>query len=96
MDARHPLTPLDDQLLDWFLPTGKPVHILLTKSDKLSRQQATTQLATVRSALEARGQGLSAQLFSSLKRTGVDEVEAVLLRWLELGAEKEAPPVVGD
>ena len=40
MDVRHPLTPLDRQMLDWFSPTGKPVHILLTKSDKLSRQQA--------------------------------------------------------
>jgi len=36
MDTRHPLTPLDEQMLDWFMPTGKPVHILLTKSDKLS------------------------------------------------------------
>jgi len=93
MDARHPLTPLDDQLLDWFLPSGKPVHILLTKADKLSRQQASAQLAEVRNALHSRGPGCSAQLFSSLKRTGVEEVETVLLRWLELGGKKEAPPV---
>ena len=39
MDARHPLTPLDRQMLDWFAPT-RPVHILLTKADKLSRQAA--------------------------------------------------------
>ena len=96
MDARHPLTPLDDQLLDWFLPSGKPVHILLTKADKLSRQQATAQLAEVRNALQSRGPECSVQLFSSLKRTGVEEVEAVLLRWLELGDKKEAPPVKGD
>lgn len=96
MDARHPLTPLDEQLLDWFLPSGKPVHILLTKSDKLSRQEATAQLATVRNALRSRGPGCSAQLFSSLKRTGVEEAETVLLRWLDLGMKKEAPPVEGD
>jgi len=96
MDARHPLTPLDDQLLDWFLPSGKPVHILLTKADKLSRQQASAQLAEVRNALHPRGPGCSVQLFSSLKRTGVEEVETVLLRWLELGDKKEAPPAKGD
>lgn len=96
MDARHPLTPLDDQLLDWFLPSGKPVHILLTKADKLSRQQASAQLAEVRNALQSRGTGCSVQLFSSLKRTGIEEVELVLLRWLELGGEKEAPPAKGD
>jgi GTP-binding protein len=96
MDARHPLTPLDEQLLDWFLPSGKPVHILLTKADKLSRQDATRQLAAVRDALRSRGPGCSVQLFSSLKRTGIEEAEVVLLRWLELREEKEAPPVKGD
>ena len=74
-------------------PSGKPVHILLTKADKLSRQQASAQLAEVRHALHSRGPGCSAQLFSSLKRTGVEEVETVLLSWLELGEKKEAPPV---
>jgi GTP-binding protein len=37
MDARRPLTPLDCQMLDWFAPTGKPVHVLLSKCDKLRR-----------------------------------------------------------
>src|SRR3989304_367889 len=49
MDSRHPLTELDENMLDWFAPTGKPVHILLTKSDKLSRQQATLTLNRVKS-----------------------------------------------
>ncbi|MDO8293623.1 MAG: ribosome biogenesis GTP-binding protein YihA/YsxC [Gallionella sp.] len=51
MDSRHPLTELDEAMLDWFAPTGKPVHILLTKSDKLSRQQATLTLNRVKSHL---------------------------------------------
>ena len=51
MDARHPLTELDENMLDWFTPTGKPVHILLTKSDKLNRQQATLTLNRVKSHL---------------------------------------------
>jgi GTP-binding protein len=40
MDARHPLTPLDRQLLDWLTPAGRRVHVLLTKADKLSKQAA--------------------------------------------------------
>jgi len=96
MDARHPMTALDDQLLDWFLPAAKPVHVLLTKADKLSRRESADQLESVRVALGARRPGCSAQLFSSLKRTGVDEARAVLLRWFELDREKERPPVEGD
>src|SRR5262245_26063014 len=34
MDARHPLTPLDRQLLQWLRNAGRPAHLLLTKADK--------------------------------------------------------------
>lgn len=82
MDARHPLTPFDDQLLDWCHQAGMPVHVLLTKSDKLSRGAAANTLMTVRRTLGQRGLLASAQLFSSLDRVGVDEVHAVLDDWL--------------
>lgn len=82
MDARHPLTKLDVQMLDWFTPTGRPVHVLLTKSDKLTRQQATNTLATVRKTLATDYPNCTAQLFSSSKKTGVDEAESVLSHWL--------------
>ena len=81
MDSRHPLTPLDEQMLDWFLPTGKPVHILLTKSDKLSRQQATKTLFEVKAHLKAHYPNYSVQLFSSLKKLGVEEAETVIASW---------------
>ncbi len=83
MDARHPLTPLDERMLDWFAPTGKPVHILLTKSDKLNRQQATLTLNRVKSYLAEHFPFCSVQLFSSLKKIGTDEAEAVIVNWLE-------------
>jgi GTP-binding protein len=82
MDARHPLTNLDRQMLDWFLPTGKPVHILLTKADKLSRQQALTTLRHTQAELKRHYPNCTAQLFSSLKRQGVEEAETVLGTWL--------------
>lgn len=80
MDARRPLTPLDRQMLDWFRPTGKPVHCLLTKSDKLSRQE---QIKTLR-AVEAEFSDdplLTVQLFSSSKKQGVEQVEEVVGGW---------------
>ncbi|HYP67179.1 MAG TPA: ribosome biogenesis GTP-binding protein YihA/YsxC [Thiobacillaceae bacterium] len=83
MDARHPLTPLDWRMLEWFAPTRKPVHILLTKSDKLSRSAAIKTLISVKKGLEG-WPWVSVQLFSSLKRQGMDEAEAVISPWLEI------------
>lgn len=80
MDARHPLKPLDVQMLNWFGVTGKPVHILLTKSDKLTRSEAAATLAQVKKSLAPWPQA-SVQLFSSLKKTGKEEVDAVLSQW---------------
>ncbi len=81
MDARHPLTPLDRQMLDWFTPTGKPVHILLSKADKLSNSEKALTLHKVRQEIAALD-GVSVQLFSSLSRQGADEAAALIERWL--------------
>lgn len=83
MDARHPLTERDQGMLGWFAPTGKPIHILLTKSDKLSRQQATKTLREVKDFLVEHFPQCSVQLFSSLKKSGTDEAEAVIAGWLQ-------------
>ena len=84
MDIRHPLSVLDRQLLDWFWPTGKAVHVLLTKSDKFSRNQAMLTLANVQRVLTQDYPGHTIQLFSSLKKQGVEEAQALLLKWLRL------------
>ena len=84
MDVRHPLKELDVRMMEWFLPSGRPIHVLLTKSDKLSRGQAAATLQTVRRALREKmpaGQ-VSVQLFSSLERSGVEEVERTVSGWL--------------
>ena len=87
MDARHPMTELDQGMLDWFMPTNKPVHILLTKSDKLSRQQSTQTLREVNEFLRDHFPHCTAQLFSSLKKVGKDEAEAVIASWFYAEAE---------
>lgn len=90
MDSRHPLTPLDQQMLDWYAPSGRPVHVLLTKADKLSRSEAGATLLGVRRDLAAWGPQVTVQLFSSLKKTGIDEVEIVVSGWLGLGGDVPA------
>lgn len=82
MDCRHPLTPLDRQMLDWFCPSGKPVHVLLTKSDKLSRSAASMTLQAVKKELLGTWGNCTVQLFSSLKKQGVEEAEKVIGAWL--------------
>jgi GTP-binding protein len=90
MDSRHPLTPLDEQMLEWFSVTGKPVHILLTKSDKLSRQQATKTLREVTAYLNEHYPFCTVKLFSSLKKQGTEEAEAVIASWLAEAEDTEA------
>ena len=97
MDARHPLTPLDVQMLDWFAASRKPVHVLLTKSDKLSRAEAQQTLRAVRARLHTYADNFTAQLFSSLKKQGVDEAEETIAAWLGLKREsKKKPPAKGE
>jgi GTP-binding protein len=71
MDARHPLTPLDQKLLSWIAPVGVPVHVLLSKSDKLTRQHSQASLHSVQSALRDEGFNSSVQLFSSTHKVGI-------------------------
>ena len=87
MDSRRPLTDLDRTMIEWFAPTGKPIHTLLTKCDKLTRQESINALRTTQKGLaEYRAAGyqgeLTAQLFSALKRVGLDEAHELIESWL--------------
>jgi GTP-binding protein len=89
MDARHPLTALDLQLIDWL--GERPLLVLLSKADKLSRGAQMELLREVRRAL---GRD-SVTLFSSVTRQGVDECRDLLEEWLQAGRENKKPPVKG-
>lgn len=91
MDVRHPLKPQDRLMLEWFAPTQKPILVLLTKSDKLSKQQANNQLRIVLAELKLYRVNATAQLFSSLNRTGVEAAREVIASWLELAQKKKTP-----
>ncbi len=83
MDIRHPLKPSDIQMLEWFTPTGKAIHILLTKADKLSKKQANIALKEVNLSLrKSTYSECSVQLFSSLAGIGVEEARSAINKWL--------------
>ena len=84
MDIRHPFMPLDDQLLQWASAIGRPVHVLLTKADKLAYGQQKNTLFAVRKRLADYGGEMTVQTFSALKKTGLEEVWAKLDAWLVL------------
>jgi len=82
MDSRHPLKDFDVQMLEWAAHIGLPVHVLLTKADKLKKGPASASFHKVKSALKEMHGDFSVQLFSSLKKTGVAEVHRKLNQWL--------------
>jgi len=81
MDVRHPLTEFDWQMITWCENSQLPLHILLTKMDKLNYGAAKNTLLKVERELEDVGFPLSLQLFSALKKQGVDEIHHILDAW---------------
>ncbi|MDD5229085.1 MAG: ribosome biogenesis GTP-binding protein YihA/YsxC [Methylococcales bacterium] len=80
MDVRHPLTDFDWQMVEWSQHAELPLHIILTKADKLNFGAAKNTLLQVERELSELPTPLTLQLFSSLKKTGVDEIHAALNR----------------
>lgn len=81
-DIRHPLKEFDIHMLEWAAQAGMPVHILLTKADKLKRGPAQSALLTTLKAVSVFGPQVTAQVFSSTKKTGLDQLRSHLNGWL--------------
>ena len=96
MDIRHPLTEPDRQMLSWAEAASMPVHILLTKADKLKRGPAQSTLLSVREGLSTQSDLISVQLFSSLKRQGVDTLGRQLNNWLTDSSVFDDAPDQGE
>ena len=82
MDIRHPLKDYDREMLDWANRVELPVHILLTKADKLSRGPASACLQKVLNIIDKSYPLCSVQLFSSPKKQGLEQARQVLTDWL--------------
>jgi len=80
-DIRHPLKKFDRMMIEWAAQANLPLHLLLTKADKLKRGATQKTLLKVEKELTA-FDNVSVQLFSALRNIGVDPVRKVLTRWL--------------
>ena len=88
VDSRRGVTDLDRNMLEWFCSTGKPVHLLITKCDKLNLSEKALVMKAVRDELKSLNDQhahfgeLSAQLFSSTKRIGLEQADELVCKWL--------------
>jgi GTP-binding protein len=85
VDSRRGVAPEDENLIAWARDSGRegdvmPVHVLLSKSDKLTRSESNKVLKEARTAL---GETASAQLFSTLDKVGIEEAQRLLKAWLK-------------
>lgn len=82
MDIRHPMKDTDTLMIDWIMQRHLPIHILLTKADKLTRNHSNQALQKLRNEFKG-ANNVSLQAFSSLKRTGINEAHTKLNEWLD-------------
>jgi GTP-binding protein len=82
VDIRHPMKPKDTELLDWCVSAKLPIQLLLNKADKLSRGPAKQSLAKIRGQVTALGGDIQVQLFSGLKKDGLQTLWDRLDDWL--------------
>ena len=84
MDARRPFMPADEWLIEFF---SNKTHVrqlwLINKSDQIGRQEQTKVLAAARKRAAELGPHVTVQLFSGLKKTGVEELTTNLLSWID-------------
>ena len=91
IDIRRGLTDLDIQMIQWFVPLARPIHILLTKCDKLTNNERNKTLFAVRKQLtDLSGEWGTVQLFSSTNRIGLEEAGEIIGGWI-MQARPEQP-----
>jgi GTP-binding protein len=83
MDCRHPLKEMDQDFLRWSALRALPVHVLLTKSDKLSNSQAAQTLHKTTPAIRLLHPDASVQLFSATHKVGVLDAQRQVCTWLK-------------
>jgi GTP-binding protein len=92
MDIRHPMTPFDRQMVEWCGHCRTPLHVLLTKSDKIKFGAAKTTLMRVGKQLADQKVSASIQVFSALKKIGIDDAHKVLDTWFEIDDSEDRGP----
>lgn len=90
MDIRHPMKEFDCTMTEWCQIAQMPIHVLLTKADKLKRGAAQSSMLKLQNQLNSTlGDLASVQTFSALKNQGIEQLRQRLDSWLTLTAESE-------
>jgi GTP-binding protein len=84
VDSRRGLADSDLELIDWADPARRRIHVLLSKADKLTRSEGGKAQAAAVTALAGHA---TVQLFSALRRVGIEDAQDRLQSWLETGAD---------
>ncbi|HSY07239.1 MAG TPA: ribosome biogenesis GTP-binding protein YihA/YsxC [Steroidobacteraceae bacterium] len=79
VDARRGIADADEELIAWSNPQQRGVHVLMSKVDKLTRNEAARVLQSARARIT---QGVSVQLFSAHAGSGVAAAQGKLAEWL--------------
>jgi len=83
VDIRHPLKEFDQMMINWCLEAQMPLHVLLTKADKLKKGPAQNAVLKLKRDLDVKNNPyVNVQAFSALKKTGVDQLRDRLNQWL--------------
>ena len=88
VDARRGISASDEELIAWANPHTCSVHVLLSKVDKLTRNEAARVLKIAKGQVS---EAVSVQLFSAHASTGVAEAQGKLIEWLDGGTNKKTP-----
>ena len=83
MDIRHPIKEVDFATVNWAVAADLPVHVLMNKADKLSRNQVMAAVLQAKKNLP-QSDLISVQAFSALKKEGMEGLVAQLNGWFEL------------
>ncbi|MGP1923543.1 MAG: ribosome biogenesis GTP-binding protein YihA/YsxC [Arsenophonus sp. NEOnobi-MAG3] len=81
MDIRHPLKDLDIQMIKLAIVMNIPILVLLTKADKLVPNKQKAQVIAVRNRLKTVANNIEVEIFSSLKKIGIDKLQFKLNEW---------------
>ena len=82
MDIRHPLTEIDWKMIRWSEHYQLPLYILLTKADKVNKNNLVKTLTKVTADIEQQGFNSGTQAFSATKRMGITQAQEKISVWL--------------
>jgi GTP-binding protein len=93
MDIRHPAKETDKQMITWAVEAQLPVHVVLSKADKLKSGARKAALLAAKKQLARISEDITCQVFSATQKLGLDELIEMLEVWYQLDRDLTQPEV---